>query len=100
MRTTPYAPAYQITFSLLNGDPSTLHVDWDVRAAIAYHMRPFLSAVSSVYNFTIDSQVQHYATLAFEPERNTKARWRDQYYYLTAENLPHFINSAEWNLGK
>lgn len=51
-----------------------------------------------VSNFTVDSQVQNYASLSMKPhykEREGKAG----YFYLNPENLPHFINSADWNLG-
>lgn len=34
MRALKYSPGYQITFSLMNKDPSQTHVDWDIREAI------------------------------------------------------------------
>ncbi|CAG8736393.1 16791_t:CDS:2, partial [Acaulospora morrowiae] len=33
MRTMKYSPMYQVTFSLMNGDPSSLLVDWDIERA-------------------------------------------------------------------
>jgi hypothetical protein len=29
-----FSPTYQMTFSLMNGDPNSLQVDWDIEAAI------------------------------------------------------------------
>ncbi|RUS21025.1 hypothetical protein BC937DRAFT_93809 [Endogone sp. FLAS-F59071] len=105
MRTMKYSSRYQMTFSLMNGDPSYLNIDWDIRGAIQTEM-------SVVSNFTIDSQVrpntflpillpvvliQHYASLAVKPYYKHRER-QPSYYYLDPESLPHFINSAEWNL--
>lgn len=47
------------------------------------------------HNFTIESQVQFYAPLAFSPQL-----LEDGSYGLTHENLMVFINSAEWTLCK
>ena len=52
--------------------------------------------MSSISKFTVESQVQHYASLTFTPHRDTGANE----YYLTPESLPNFINAAEWSLGK
>ncbi|CAG8531297.1 2475_t:CDS:10 [Ambispora leptoticha] len=107
MRTLKYSPLYQITFSLMNGDPSDLLVGWEIEEAVSVYLKSFLDEISVVSNFTIDSQVQHYAALTFEPdykdlsgENNIDdvANFSRPYYYLTPASLPHFINSAEWNL--
>ncbi|CAG8568864.1 541_t:CDS:10 [Ambispora gerdemannii] len=106
MRTLKYSPLYQITFSLMNGDPSDSLVDWEIEEAVSTYLKPFLDETSVVSNFTIDSQIQHYAALTFEPEHKTfndeniddAANFARSYYFLTPESLPHFINSAEWNL--
>nr|CAG8519507.1 3853_t:CDS:2 [Entrophospora candida] len=42
MRTMKYSPLYQVTFSLLNGNPSTLHVDWDIEQANIVRNNAFL----------------------------------------------------------
>jgi len=97
VRTMKFSPTYQMTFSLMNGDPNSLQVDWDIEAAIDTYLKPFLSEVSVVANFTVDSQIQHYAQLAVTPQYMERQKL-PSYYYLTPETLPHFINSAEWNL--
>ncbi|RUS35293.1 phosphatidylinositol-glycan biosynthesis class S protein-domain-containing protein [Jimgerdemannia flammicorona] len=128
MRTMKYSSRYQMTFSLMNGDPSNLNVDWDIRGAIesksclslrdfgiSYclisphipfclqtrpgYLSPFIAEISAVSNFTIDSQIQHYASLAVKPHYRERER-EPSYHYLDPESLPHFINSAEWNLGE
>ena len=45
---------------------------------------------------TVDSQVQYYGKLTVTPEKNEN----EFYYQLKPEMLPHFVNSAEWNLGE
>ncbi|KAK9762191.1 GPI transamidase component [Basidiobolus ranarum] len=96
LRVMKYASSYQLTFSLMNEDPSTLLVSWEIDAALREYLYPFLSELTKISNFTVESQIQNYATLTVEPQRqNTK---KSHYYYLNPESLPHFINSAEWNL--
>ncbi|ORX88482.1 hypothetical protein K493DRAFT_290545 [Basidiobolus meristosporus CBS 931.73] len=95
-RVMKYASSYQLTFSMMNEDPSTLLVSWEIDAALKEYLYPFLSELTKISNFTVESQIQNYATLTVQPQRqNTK---KSHYYYLNPESLPHFINSAEWNL--
>ncbi|KAM3582084.1 GPI transamidase component [Umbelopsis sp. WA50703] len=97
LRTMKFSPMYQMTFSLMNEDPSGLQVDWDIEAAVNTYLKPFMSEVSVVSNFTVDSQIQHFAQLGVAPQYMERQKL-PSYYYLTPETLPHFINSAEWNL--
>ncbi|KAL1928417.1 hypothetical protein VTP01DRAFT_2773 [Rhizomucor pusillus] len=97
MRAMKYSKGYQITFSLMNGDPESVHVDWDIRDAIQSYLSPLLGELSILSNFTVDSQIQHYASLSMKPQ----FRPRDGtagYHYFDPEQLPHFVNSADWNL--
>jgi len=48
-----------------------------------------------VANLTVDSQVQFYAGLTFEPEIQEETNE----YVVPLDKLPGFVNSAEWNLG-
>lgn len=59
-------------------------------------MAPFLRTMSVISKFTVESQVQHYASLTFQPDLDATAKE----YYLTPDKLPNFINTAEWSLGK
>lgn len=94
MRTMKYSPQYQVTFSLMNGDPSDLLVNWDIEEAVNKYLQLFVNKISVISNLTVDSQIQHYARLTFEPFHKAD----ENYFYLTPELLPHFINAAEWNL--
>ena len=59
-------------------------------------IHPLLDVLSQVHNFTIESQVQYHAPLAFEPPQRQHAK--NTYYSLGEDELKVFINSAEWTL--
>lgn len=100
-----YSPTYHLTFSLFTGSgtPST----WEIEEAISEYFQPLLDALSGISNFTVDSQIQFYASPSanvvpiFEPlhptteptNETTPGRW-----VLKKQDLSSFINSAEWPL--
>lgn len=55
---TPVSLGYEITFSLLNPDPKSHDVHWDIEGAVRRYVQPFLSALSAAGNFSVDSQVR------------------------------------------
>lgn len=83
-RSMKYSRNYHLTFSLFTptGTPSS----WDIKAALDEHMKPLLDSFSSISNFTIDTQVQLYATPGVSGS------------VLKKEDLSGFINAAEWPL--
>ena len=83
-RSLRYAPTYHLTFSLFTSGstPSS----WDIEAAIDEYMKPVLDVLSPIHNFTIDTQVQLYATPGVQSE------------VLNKQDLSSFINAAEWPL--
>lgn len=94
-RSFKYAPTYHLTFSLFT--PGSAPSAWDIEAALDEYIAPLLHSLSSISNFTIDTQVQLYATFApsirepeFDPEKNA--------WTLHKEDLTGFINAAEWPL--
>lgn len=60
------------------------------------YIQPTLDKLSVLHNFTIESQVQLHAPLAFLP--TTIAHNSSQAFGLTPEDLTVFVNSAEWTL--
>ncbi|KAK3689676.1 phosphatidylinositol-glycan biosynthesis class S protein [Podospora appendiculata] len=83
-RSLKYAPTYHLTFSLLTSGP--LPSSWDIEAAIDEYMKPVLDVLSPIHNFTIDTQVQLYATPGVQNQ------------VLNKEDLSSFVNAAEWPL--
>lgn len=94
-RSLKYAPTYHITISLFT--PSALPSSWEIEMAIADYFKPLLDSMSIISNFSIDTQVQLFATLSpsvHPPEYDTqKGLWT-----LREEDLSGFINAAEWPL--
>ncbi|KAG0704920.1 phosphatidylinositol-glycan biosynthesis class S protein-domain-containing protein [Suillus ampliporus] len=97
-RVVQYSDHYRLAFTLLNEDatPNRFVETWDVQAALAEFIFPLVSRLSALHNFTIESQVQYHAPLAFEPKR--LALGDTEVSGLTQEDLTVFINSAEWTL--
>ncbi|KAL2060698.1 hypothetical protein VTL71DRAFT_9339 [Oculimacula yallundae] len=83
-RSMKYSRTYHLTFSLFT--PSATPSSWDIEAALEEHMKPLLETLSSISNFTIDTQVQLYATPGVTGN------------VLKKEDLSGFINAAEWPL--
>ncbi|EFX02206.1 GPI transamidase component [Grosmannia clavigera kw1407] len=83
-RSLKYAPTYHLTFSLFTSGPSPS--SWDIEGAIAEYMQPVLTVLSPIHNFTMDTQVQLYATPGAQAQ------------VLSKEDLSSFINAAEWPL--
>ncbi|KAI9840102.1 MAG: GPI transamidase component [Sclerophora amabilis] len=94
-RSFKYSPTYHLTFSLFtpNASPSS----WEIESALREYFVSLLESLSSLSNFTIDSQVQLYASFSptvREPEFDIKqGAWT-----LRPEDLSGFINAAEWPL--
>ena len=94
-RAAKYAPTYHLTFSLFT--PGASPSSWEIERALQEHLWPLLDAISSISNFTIDTQVQLYAKFSpsvREPQFDTV----HQAWTLRREDLSAFINAAEWPL--
>lgn len=94
-RAFKYAPTYHLTFSLFS--PSASPSAWDIDTAMQEYITPLLQPLSSISKFTIDTQVQLYAS--FSPSiagpvfDTSKNNWSLKYSDLTG-----FVNAAEWPL--
>lgn len=52
-----YPLGYEITFSLLNPDPKSHRLRWDIEGAVQTYAQPLLAKLAPLANFSIDSQV-------------------------------------------
>lgn len=90
-----YAPTYHLTFSLFT--PTSTPSAWDIETALRQYMNPILESFAGISNFTIDTQVQLYASFSpsiRQPEYDENARaWT-----IFKEDVSGFINAAEWPL--
>jgi GPI-anchor transamidase subunit S len=94
-RSLKYSPTYHLTFSLFT--PGASPSSWDIESAIEKYLSPLLESFAPISNFTIDTQVQLYASFSpsvrdpeFDPDINA--------WTLRTEDLSGFINAAEWPL--
>ncbi|KAI9779437.1 MAG: GPI transamidase component [Geoglossum umbratile] len=94
-RSLKYSPTYHLTFSLFT--PGASPSSWDIESAIEQYLSPLLESFAPISNFTIDTQVQLYASFSpsvrdpeFDPDINS--------WTLRTEDLSGFINAAEWPL--
>lgn len=94
-RSFKYSPTYHLTLSLFT--PTAAPNDWDIEGALADYLSPLLSTLSSMSNFSVDTQVQLFATTSTSiqsPQYNEgKKLWQ-----LRQADLSGFINAAEWPL--
>ncbi|KAF2110203.1 phosphatidylinositol-glycan biosynthesis class S protein-domain-containing protein [Lophiotrema nucula] len=94
-RALKYAPTYHLTFSLFS--PTSLPSSWEIEAALQQYITPLLATFSTISNFTVDTQVQLYAT--FSPSvRQPEYDEALKAWTLRREVLSGFINAAEWPL--
>ncbi|KDR80088.1 hypothetical protein GALMADRAFT_136636 [Galerina marginata CBS 339.88] len=94
-RVAQYSPRYRLAFSLLNEDAAAGGgvKDWRIQEELKSHISPILRRLAVLHNFTIESQVQFHAPLAFSP-----LQLEDRQYGIAPADLTVFINSAEWTL--
>lgn len=94
-RSLKYADAYHLTFSLFT--PGSEPSSWDIEGAVDEYVAPLLGAFSSITNFSVDTQVQLFASFSPtspQPEFDQK----ELSWTLKEEDLSAFINAAEWPL--
>jgi phosphatidylinositol glycan class S len=94
-RAFKYASTYHLTFSLFTGSASPSA--WDIKAALDEYLSPFLASFSSVSKFSVDTQVQLYASLSSSlhgPQYDDTSKQ----HTLMRSDLSAFINAAEWPL--
>ncbi|OLL23303.1 GPI transamidase component PIG-S [Neolecta irregularis DAH-3] len=92
IRVLKYSSTFGVTFSLMNAEGDGLIQSWDIEDAERSYLQPLIHQLSVVSNFTVDSQIQYYTTSSFEP-RSFGDHWE-----LSIDEIPGFINSAEWTL--
>lgn len=120
-----FSLGYEITFSLLNPDPKSHRLHWDIEGGVETYIQPLLTKLAPLANFSIDSQVLYmilycicmllsmynmimtcktnitlsqilyYAMLGVNPRFDSSSFA----YTLNADSLAHVINPVEARLG-
>ncbi|ORY86318.1 phosphatidylinositol-glycan biosynthesis class S protein [Protomyces lactucae-debilis] len=94
LRVVNYAPRFNLLFSLMNGGGLHPFLDWPIESVLAETVEPILASIQEVSTFIVESQVQHYAELTFEP----KFEEETGEHVLLPSDLSNVINAAEWPL--
>ncbi|XP_070839843.1 GPI transamidase component PIG-S [Chaetodon trifascialis] len=95
MRAFKSSPGYEITFSLLNPDPKSHRLHWDIEGAVETYIQPLLTKLAPLANFSIDSQTLYYTMLGVNPRFDSSR----SAYILNSDSLAHVINPVEARLG-
>uniref|UniRef100_A0A671LJI7 Fructose-bisphosphate aldolase C n=1 Tax=Sinocyclocheilus anshuiensis TaxID=1608454 RepID=A0A671LJI7_9TELE len=95
MRAIKSSPGYEITFSLLNPDPRSHSLHWDIEGAVQSCIQPLLNKLAPIANFSVDSQILYYVVLGVNPRFDNSV----SAYTLSADSLSHVINPVEARLG-
>ncbi|GAA5999289.1 hypothetical protein JCM5350_005600 [Sporobolomyces pararoseus] len=95
-RVVKYSPHYKLVFSLMNQNSSLL--SWEIDQLLHQHFKPLISSVSSLHNFTIESQIQYYSPLTINLQRDPQAEEETTSSWIREEDVKAFVNNAEWNL--
>ncbi|KAM3600933.1 uncharacterized protein V6R79_004847 [Siganus canaliculatus] len=95
MRAFKSSPGYEITFSLLNPDPKSHRLHWNIEGAVQTYIQPLLTKLAPLANFSIDSQILYYAMLGVNPRFDSS----HSAYILNSDSLAHVINPVEARLG-
>ncbi|KAG5519618.1 hypothetical protein PMAC_001773 [Pneumocystis sp. 'macacae'] len=90
-----YSPAFDIVFSLVNGDKKNVISFWDIKEAVYLYFRPLLRQLSAFSEFNVESQTHFCAELTFNPYKSEQ----ENIFQISIDQLPEFVNFAEWNLG-
>ncbi|XP_076461379.1 GPI-anchor transamidase component PIGS-like [Babylonia areolata] len=88
-------PGYDVTFTLINPQPSLLDVQWDIQAGVQGYLKPFLDKLSPFTSISVTSQVLHYVGLVATPRKDVS----QNVYFYREQDLPLMINPLEAKLG-
>ncbi|ELU07676.1 hypothetical protein CAPTEDRAFT_220035 [Capitella teleta] len=85
---------YEITFTLLNPQPSHVRASWNIQEATKRYLSPLLSALHDYTNIKVKSQYLHSTNIGVRPKVDQVGG-----YALNIDQLPHIINPIEAFLG-
>ncbi|KPV75322.1 uncharacterized protein RHOBADRAFT_14433, partial [Rhodotorula graminis WP1] len=96
-RVVKYSPHIKLVFSLLNQDSAAggAVLSWNAHELLSRHIRPLLSSLAPLHNFTVETQVQYFAPLAVPVHREQGREGA----HVEEHDLRAFVNNAAWNLG-
>ncbi|XP_047352200.1 GPI transamidase component PIG-S isoform X2 [Vespa velutina] len=97
-RRFPASSAYDVLITIVNPDPETLKVNWDLRTMTEEYIEPFLDQLSMVSNFSVKSQWLYLLPLGVNPIRVPDSSSQGRHYGLVEDVLPHIVTPLEKKL--
>ncbi|KAK2585416.1 hypothetical protein KPH14_010084 [Odynerus spinipes] len=97
-RRFPASPAYDVLITVVNPDPETLKVNWDLRTMTEEYIEPFLDQLSMLSNFSVKSQWLYLLPLDVNPKRVPDSSVQGRHYALVEDVLPHIVTPLEKKL--
>ncbi|KAF7403994.1 hypothetical protein HZH68_006788 [Vespula germanica] len=94
----PASSAYDVLITIVNPDPETLKVNWDLRTMAEEYIEPFLDQLSMVSNFSVKSQWLYLLPLGVNPIRVPDSSLQGRHYGLMEDVLPHIVTPLEKKL--
>jgi len=86
--------AYRLSFGLAIADPESNYVVWDFPSLQKFYLQPLLDNLSVIADFSVGSQVFHYASLQYPPIWDHASST----FYIAEETISQFINPNDWKL--
>merc|ERR1712000_48025 len=86
---------YQLTFTLLSSEPSSVLVNWNISNALKKHFYTSLNQLQRVAKFNIDSQIKHFAPLTNIPDNYDES---SNEYLISSDSIQRFVNPNSWHL--
>ncbi|XP_043501320.1 GPI transamidase component PIG-S [Polistes fuscatus] len=97
-RRFPASSAYDVLITLVNPDPETLQINWDLQAMTEEYIEPFLDQLSMISNFSVKSQWLYFLPLSVNLITVPDSSWKGKHYALVEDVLPHIVTPLEKKL--
>ncbi|KAI4496156.1 hypothetical protein M0802_008023 [Mischocyttarus mexicanus] len=97
-RRFPASSAYDVLITLVNPDPETLQVNWDLQAMTEEYIEPFLDQLSMISNFSVKSQWLYFLPLSVNLITVPDSSRKGKHYALVEDVLPHIVTPLEKKL--
>ncbi|XP_015591966.1 GPI transamidase component PIG-S isoform X1 [Cephus cinctus] len=97
-RRFPASAAYDVLLTLVNPDPESLKIDWNLPRVIDEYIEPFLEGLSLIANFSIKSQWLYLLPLDVTPKQVPDSSPLGRHYALPENVLPQLVTPLEKKL--
>lgn len=97
-RRFPASSAYDVLITVVNPDPDTMRVNWNLRTLAEEYIEPFLDQLSVLSNFSVKSQWLYLLPLDVNPKRIPDSSTKGWHYALVEDALPHIVTPLEKKL--